>query len=95
MSLTLNESARVASATISAMGDIHTNGDVYRSFNTLRGDILNLRVEEIANGLLMHLALAEGEAATRIFIKDLSEMTDTLVAQIAARRMGSSRKGGE
>lgn len=97
MSLTLGSavSGSIPSATISATGDIRTEGDVYaRSFNTLRGYILNLHVEEIDNGLLMHLGFAEREIAKRIFIKDLSEMPDILVAQIAARRMEASRNGG-
>lgn len=88
--MSLNLGSAISS--ISASGDIHTNGSIYaKSFNPT-GGVLHLRVEEIENGMLMHLGFREGEVAKRIFVRDLSEMADILVAQIAADRMENGGK---
>lgn len=50
--------------------------------------VLNrVRVRTIENGYLVEIAYAEGEVAKQVFIKDLDELGDVLVAGIVARRI--------
>ncbi len=45
------------------------------------------RVIRIENGYLVKISMAEGEVAKQVFIKDLAELGDVLVAEIVARRI--------
>lgn len=59
-----------------------------RSYGYSDNTVFHMRLEEIENGYLLHMAFREGEFARRIFIKDFAELPDVMVSQLAARKIG-------
>lgn len=59
-----------------------------KSYGYSDNTVFHMRLEEIENGYLLHIAFREGEVARRIFIKNFAELPDVMVAQLAARKIG-------
>jgi hypothetical protein len=65
-------------------------GDITAGSITLTDRVVvNLRVEQIDNGFLVHMFFCEMSVAHHIYIKELEELPDVLTARLVAKRMGA------